>query len=81
MRVNSVKGGGMYKGPVAGEIAVPSRKGKKARVRDFPGGQWLGLCPSNAGGKGSIPGRGTKSPHTTWHSQEKKEGQDGWCAG
>ena len=28
--------------------------------------QWLGLCVSNAGGVGSIPGRGTKVPHATW---------------
>ena len=25
--------------------------------------QWLGLCPSTAGGTGSIPGQGTKIPH------------------
>ena len=28
--------------------------------------QWLRLCASNAGGAGSIPGRGTRIPHATW---------------
>ena len=28
---------------------------------DFPGVQWLRLCPSSAGGLGSIPGQGTRS--------------------
>ena len=27
--------------------------------------QWLRLCAPNAGGLGSIPGGGTKIPHTT----------------
>ena len=35
--------------------------------------QWLGLCVSTAGGLGSIPGRGTKTPQDTWHSQKKKK--------
>ena len=26
--------------------------------------QWLRLCTSTAGGMGSIPGQGTKIPHT-----------------
>ena len=25
--------------------------------------QWLELCTANAGGRGSIPGQETKSPH------------------
>ena len=32
--------------------------------------QWLGLHASNAGGVGSVPGRRTKIPHATWHSQK-----------
>ena len=32
--------------------------------------QWLRLHASTAGGKGSIPGRRTKIPHTAWHSQK-----------
>ena len=32
--------------------------------------QWLRLCPSNAEGMGSIPGRGTKIPNGTWCSQK-----------
>ena len=31
--------------------------------RDFPGGPMAENLPSNAGDSGSIPGRGTKSPH------------------
>ena len=27
--------------------------------------QWLRLCISTAGGKGSVPGQGTKIPHAT----------------
>ena len=34
--------------------------------------QWLRLCVSNAGGMGSIPGRGTKIPYTLCHSQKKR---------
>ena len=33
--------------------------------------QWLRLCAPNAGGTGSIPGRGTKIPHAAWCSQNK----------
>ena len=29
--------------------------------------QWLRLCASDAGGTGSIPGRGTKIPHAVQH--------------
>ena len=32
--------------------------------------QWLRLCTPNAGGKGSIPGGGTKIPHAVQHSQK-----------
>ena len=37
--------------------------------------QWLGLCAPNAGGKGSIPGRGTKIPQVTKHGQNKIKDQ------
>ena len=37
---------------------------------DFPGGQWLRLHTSNAGGTSSIPGWGTKIPHAMRHSQK-----------
>ena len=30
---------------------------------DFPGGPVVKTSPSNAGGAGSIPGRGAKIPH------------------
>ena len=32
--------------------------------------QWLRLCTPNAGGTGSISGRGTKIPHATWRGQK-----------
>ena len=34
--------------------------------------QLLRLCPSNAGGVGSIPGQRTEIPHAAWHSQKGK---------
>ena len=34
--------------------------------------QWLRLCSSTTGGRGSTPGRGTKIPHAAPHGQEKK---------
>ena len=33
---------------------------------DFPGGPVVKTLPSNAGGVGSIPGRGAKIPHASW---------------
>ena len=39
---------------------------------NFPGVQWLRFCASNAGGAGSIPGRGTKIPHTAQSGQNNK---------
>ena len=33
--------------------------------------QWLRLCVPNAGGTGSIPGRGTKVLHATWRGKKK----------
>ena len=35
------------------------------RHRDFPGGPVVETLPSNAGGVGLIPGRGTKIPHAS----------------
>ena len=32
--------------------------------------QWFGVCTSNAGGMGSIPGWGTKIPHAAWHGKK-----------
>ena len=32
-------------------------------VWDFPSGPVVGTLPSNAGGEGSIPGQGAKTPH------------------
>ena len=40
--------------------------------------QWLGLHASTAGGKGLIPGRGTKIPHAAW-PKEKTATKDWWC--
>ena len=48
---------------------------------DFPGGQWLRLHTSNAGGTSSIPGWGTKIPHAMRHSQktERKKKKKDTC--
>ena len=35
--------------------------------------QWLGLRASTAGGRGLIPGQGTKILHAVWHGQKKKK--------
>ena len=32
-------------------------------MRDFPGGTVVNMPPSKAGGEGSIPVRGPKTPH------------------
>ena len=45
------------------------KKDKGIRISplwDFPGGPVVKNPPSNAGDAGSIPGRGTKSPHAVW---------------
>ena len=36
---------------------------KKVHSWEFPGGSVVQNQPSNAGGKGSIPGQGAKIPH------------------
>ena len=35
--------------------------------------RWLELCAPNAGGAGSIPGRGTKIPHAAGSKQTNKK--------
>ena len=35
--------------------------------------QWLRLCTSNAGGKGSVPSQGTEIPHAVWRGKKKKK--------
>ena len=42
--------------------------------------QWLRLCVSAAGGEGSIPGQGTRIPHTALRSQNNSY-KDGALAG
>ena len=39
---------------------------KEAAGRDFPGGPLVKTSPSNVGGAGLIPGRGTKISHASW---------------
>ena len=48
----------------------------RGRVRTSLVVQWFRLCASSAGGSGSIPGQGTKTPHATWWGQKyfKKRG-------
>ena len=41
--------------------------------RDLPGGAVVKTRTHNAGGPGSIPGRGTKTLHVKWCSQKKKK--------
>ena len=41
----------------------------KISCKDFPGGPVVKNPPSNAGGAGSIPGRGTEIPHVAWCGQ------------
>ena len=57
--------------------SVQSCRGKRAASKIQPGTslvvQWLRLHASNAGGAGSIPGRGTKIPHTAWHGPKIKK--------
>ena len=36
---------------------------------------WLRFHASNAGGKDSIPGQGTKIPQAVWHGQKKKKAE------
>ena len=36
---------------------------KKRHIGTFLAVQWLTLCAPNAGGVGSIPGGGTRTPH------------------
>ena len=35
--------------------------------------QWLELLTSNAGGRGSVPGRGTRTPHAARRGQNIKK--------
>ena len=45
-------------------------------ARDFPGGPVVKTLPSNAGGVGSVPGQGAKTPHVTWpKNQNTKQKQ------
>ena len=41
------------------------------KCRDFPGGPLVKTSPSNAGGVGSIPGRGTKIPYDSGPKKTK----------
>ena len=42
---------------------------------DFPGSPVVKTSPSNAGGAGSIPGRGAKIPHASQKNQTIKQKQ------
>ena len=50
----------------------------KAPGRDFPGGPVVGTLPFNAGGTGSISGRGAKIPHASWPKTQNME-QKQYC--
>ena len=47
----------------------------KTESADFPGGPVVKTSPSNAGGAGSIPGRGAKIPHASQKNQTIKQKQ------
>ena len=49
--------------PLSQETSLPQHKFKDKWSRDFSGGPLVKTLPSNAGGEGSIPSRGTKIPH------------------
>ena len=44
---------------------------KMVTVRDFPGGPVVRTSPSNAGGAGSLPGRGAEIPHASGPKNQK----------
>ena len=41
--------------------------------RDFPGGPMVKTPPSNAGGTGSVPGRGAKILYGSWSKKGKQK--------
>ena len=45
----------------------------KTFVWDFPSGPVVGTSPSNAGGEGSIPGQGAKTPHASPKHKTQKQ--------
>ena len=59
----------------SGEIATADGSAVFILFLSFRGAslviQWLRLCASNGGGKGSIPDWGTKIPHATEHRAQK----------
>ena len=50
----------------------------KTLLGNFPGGPVARTSPSNAGGVGSIPGRGTKTPHASQLKNQKRK-QKQYC--
>ena len=46
---------------------------EKKKRGDFPSSPVAKTLPSNTGGTGSIPGQGTKIPHTTQQKRKKKK--------
>ena len=46
---------------------------KKKRNWDFPGSPVIKTSPSNAGGVGSIPGRGAKISHASQPKNQNRE--------
>ena len=49
------------------------KKHKESHHWDFPGGPVVKTSPSNAGGVGSIPGRGAKIPHASRPKKPKRK--------
>ena len=63
--------GGIRKGAQKARTSVVWEKNESYGTS--PAVQWLGLRTSNAGGAGSIPGRGTEIPHATGCGQKLKK--------
>ena len=50
----------------------------KTKRKGLPGSPVIKTSPSNAGGAGSIPGRGAKIPHALWPKKQSSK-QKQYC--
>lgn len=67
--------GQWHQDPALLESCTCSNDFSKCRTGTSLAVQWLRLCTPTAGGKGSVPGGGTRIPHTAWCRQKKKARQ------
>ena len=59
-------------------VHTPLVTTKNVSRRDFPGGPVVKTSPSNAGGEGSIPGRGAKIPHDSQPKNQNIKQKQYW---